>query len=83
MHGINQNETIFNAAFANGDFHFRGYVDKSAPGGDVEPEFFAIGFHAVTCTSIELGKHPADFFHIIPVLFTEGIDHQFLFSTYA
>ena len=32
---------------------------------------------------IEFGKHPSNFLHIFLILFTESIDHQFLFSAYA
>jgi hypothetical protein len=32
-------------ALTKGSFHVRSDIDKPAPGRDIKPEFFAIGFH--------------------------------------
>ncbi len=45
VHGIDENHALFDSAFAHGNFDVGRDVDESAPGGDVEPEFFAVGFH--------------------------------------
>jgi hypothetical protein len=47
MHGVDENQPLFDAAFAQGFLHLRGDVHKPASGGDVEPEFFAIGFYTL------------------------------------
>jgi hypothetical protein len=45
MHGVAQNQALFDAALPQTFFNFRGYVDKGAPGGDLKPQFFAVAFH--------------------------------------
>jgi hypothetical protein len=45
MHGVHENESFLDPTLVKASFHLRGDVYKSASGGDVEPEFFAVGFH--------------------------------------
>jgi hypothetical protein len=45
MLGIDEYKTIFDATFVDTLLHVTGDVDKSATGGDFEPEFFAVAFH--------------------------------------
>jgi hypothetical protein len=45
---VHQNQAFLDTAFADGSFHFRRAVDKPAAGGEVEPEFLAVGFHEVS-----------------------------------
>jgi hypothetical protein len=39
--------------------------------------------HLHVHTLIELGEYSSNFFHIFPVLFTEGIDHHLFFRAHA
>ena len=45
MHGVYEHEAIFDAAFVDTSLHVAGDVDEGPPGGDFEPEFFAVAFH--------------------------------------
>jgi hypothetical protein len=45
VHGVDQNQAFAHAALPQAFLHLRGDIDQPAPGGDVEPEFFAVGFH--------------------------------------
>ena len=45
VHGVDQTKPFLNSTFMQRFLHLAGDVDKSAAGWDVEPEFFAIGFH--------------------------------------
>lgn len=69
--------TMQNIKPASGpNFHIGRDVRKSTTGGDVEPEFFAIGFHSRS----KFGKHRANFLHVGAVLIAESFHHQLLFS---
>ena len=41
-----RHEALADAALAQRGFHLRRDVDEAAAAGDVEPEFFAVAFHA-------------------------------------
>ncbi len=45
VHRIYQDKTLGDAAFLETPLHLRRNVDKSFPGGNVEPQFFSVGFH--------------------------------------
>jgi len=45
MLGIHKYEAFRNAAFINTLLDIGSDVDKGPPGGDIEPDFFAVGFH--------------------------------------
>lgn len=45
VHGIDEAESLADAAFTQTLFHLRCDVCKTAAGREVEPEFFAVGFH--------------------------------------
>src|SRR5215208_495697 len=45
MHAVHQQEAFLDSAFADRLFHLWGDVHKSAPGWDIERQFFAVGFH--------------------------------------
>jgi hypothetical protein len=45
VHGVDEDEAFFDAGLGDGGLDVCGDVDEAAAGGDVEPEFFAVGFH--------------------------------------
>ena len=45
MLGIDQHQTFGNATLVDALLDVRGDVDEGPPGGDIEPEFFAVVFH--------------------------------------
>jgi hypothetical protein len=45
VHGIDQTQTLLDAAGAKASIDLRGDVEQPAAGGDFEAEFFAVGFH--------------------------------------
>jgi len=64
VHGIHQAEALANAAFCEAFPDLRGDVQESPAGRDLEPEFFAEGFHGChpirksarfQCTQIQSG----------------------------
>jgi hypothetical protein len=42
---VDQDEALLDPAFFQTVPHLRGDVHEPAPAGEVEPQFFAIGFH--------------------------------------
>jgi len=46
VHCGNQGKTFLDSTFAQGDFYIRCNASKAAPAGDIEPKFFAAGFHS-------------------------------------
>lgn len=45
MHGGNQSKAFLDSTFTQGHFYVGGDVPEAAPAGNIEPEFFAVGFH--------------------------------------
>ena len=45
---VHQDPALLDAALAQGIFDFRCDIDRPAAGGQVEPEFLAIGFHEIS-----------------------------------
>jgi hypothetical protein len=45
---VHQNQALLDSALMQGSFHFGSDVDKPTAGGEVEPKFFAIGFHEIS-----------------------------------
>jgi hypothetical protein len=52
MLGINQNQTLLNAAGLQAVFDVASYIDHSSPAWHVEPQFLAIAFHPAPHTKI-------------------------------
>jgi hypothetical protein len=48
MHGIHQAQPFTNPACLQDGFHIPGDIDKSCPGGNVEPEFLSKRFHQLS-----------------------------------
>jgi len=43
--GITQHQTLFDAALPQAGLDLGGDIDECTPGGDFEPELFAVAFH--------------------------------------
>jgi hypothetical protein len=46
MHGVNEHNALFDAAFPQAFLHLRGDVNERPAGGHLKPKFFAVAFHA-------------------------------------
>jgi hypothetical protein len=56
MHGVAQNQTLSDVAFAQALFNLRGNVHKPLVGRDIEPGFFSVGFHQTLPSRILQGR---------------------------